>query len=318
MEIHEIVDNLAKYKLTDIMINEPLKNHTSIKIGGEAKLLVMPKTKKQVIDCINFFEKVGMKYFVLGNGTNVLCSDNGFDGAVIKLSKNLNVCRKINNGVYADAGVSLFQLGRFCRENNLSGLEFSYGIPGSVGGAVCMNAGSHNDCIGNHVQFVWVLCDGKIKKLSQAEMCFEYRNSLIKKQNLIVLGVKFLLETKPKQQIEMLQNKHFQQKLSLQPYNELSFGSCFKRRGDVAISKIIDDMGLKGYKVGDVAISEKHAGFIINKGNGTCKDCLKLIQYVQKKIKKAHKFVPELEVVLVGDIKNDIIWWLSHTYKVQS
>jgi UDP-N-acetylmuramate dehydrogenase len=301
MTLHEVVDILSQLNIKDISIGEPLKNHTSIKIGGNAKLFVKISTKKQLKDCINFFNEIGYHYYILGNGTNTLASDDGFDGAVVSLGKTLTRHKFDEDGIFVEAGMGLFELNKLCRNAGLSGLEFSYGIPGSVGGAICMNAGSFGHNIGEFVQYVLVLKNGKLKKLTATEMDFSYRHSAVSSQNFIVVGAKFKLKKGEPKQIEKLQNEFFQKKLDMQPYSELSFGSVFKKKfGFEPISKIIDDLGLKGYSVGGAKISEKHAGFVVNSHNATCNDCINLIQYVKKQIYLKYGFEPELEVKLLG------------------
>ena len=308
MIVYEIVDTLSHMNIQECLVDEPLKNHTSIRIGGGAKLLVKPKTKKQVTACINFFVTNNIKFFVIGNGSNLLVSDDGYDGVVIKLGRNLCGYKISDNSIYADAGMSLFELNKICKLNGLSGLEFSYGIPGSVGGAICMNAGSFGHSIGEFLDYCLVLENGKLKKVKAKKFEFEYRHSIVKQKGWVVLGAKFNLIKKEPREVELLQNEYFQKKLATQPYSELSFGSVFKRKdGEVAISKIIDDLKLKGKSFGDAEISKKHAGFIINKGTATCKDCLKLIKYIQKKIQQHFGFCPELEVQLLGVKEDEII-----------
>lgn len=164
-----------------------------------------------------------------------------------------------------------------------------------------MNAGAFGKNIGEQVDYVKVLQNGNIKKYSAKKMEFAYRHSIVEENRLIVLGAKFLLKNSTLENVETLQNEFFHKKLDSQPYTELSFGSVFKRcNGTLAISKIIDELGLKGYSVGGASISDKHAGFIVNNGNATCQDCLLLIQYIQAKVKEAYGFVPELEVKLLG------------------
>ena len=178
----------------------------------------------------------------------------------------------------------MFELNKLCKQFCFGGLEFSYGIPASVGGAVVMNAGTQDNCIGNFVEFCLVLKENKLVKVEASELDFSYRHSIFQTNpNLIILGVKFKLSKAERNVIENLQQEIFQKKLSNQPYGELSFGSAFKRNADFPpVSKLIDQLGLKGKIIGGAKISEKHAGFIINYNQATCKDCLKLLQYIKE------------------------------------
>lgn len=302
--VANIVDTLYQLNIKEVLLNELLSKHTTIKIGGMANLFVKIKSARQLKDCIKFFNENNINYYVLGRGSNILAGDDGFNGAIISLSNSLNKYKILEDGIYAEAGVGLFELNRICRTFGFGGLEFSYGIPGSVGGAVCMNAGSFGYSIGDFVEYVRVIENNKFKKLKKEQMQFAYRKSIVQNKGIIVVGVKFKLEKKDKKEIENLQNIYFHKKLETQPYSELSFGSVFKRNNSFEpVSKLIDKLGLKGFSIGGASISEKHAGFIINKRNATCKDCLKLIQYIKQQIRAKYNFEPELEVELLG-VKN--------------
>lgn len=301
-----IIDTLSQNKI-EYIIDEPLNKHTSIKIGGKAKILVEVRTEKELIFLLKYFLITETKYHIIGNGTNTLASDNDFDGIVIctkklkryKISKNKQG-DKYN--IYVQAGMGMFELNKLLRKLDLCGLEFSYGIPGSVGGAVCMNAGAFGQSIGDFVEYVRVFDGGRVRKMPKSEMQFAYRQSIVQKSNLIVLGVKLNLAKGESKEIEILQKQYFQKRLDSQPYDKLSFGSCFKRsEGHEPISKLIDDLGLKGFQIGGAQISTKHAGFIINVGSATCQDVRLLIKYIQDKIFERYGFIPEPEVKFLGE-----------------
>lgn len=300
MNVHDIVDTLYQLKITDVKLAEPLKNHSSIKIGGNAKIYVKVHTQKQLKNCLLFLCATKSQYYILGKGTNTLFADGGFNGVVVDVSglKNFKVCA---DGIYAHAGLSLFELNKACRSFGFAGLEFSFGIPGSVGGAVCMNAGAYGKAIGDFVDYCFVIKNGKLKKVKGSNLNFSYRHSEVQSQNLTVVGVKFKLPKGDKKQIEILQNEYFQKRLQSQPYSEPSLGSVFKRHNGQPVSKIIDNLGLKGFCVGDACVSEKHAGFIVNKGAATCQDVLKLVKYIQNKVKKNYGYKPELEIKVLGE-----------------
>lgn len=299
-----IIDTLSQNKI-QYNINELLSAHTSIKIGGNAKIFINIKTEKELIFAVNLLSQNKAKFHILGNGTNTIASDAGFDGAVIctKKLKRYKVSIKNNYGsIYVQSGMGLFEFNKLLRRFGLEGLEFSFGIPGTVGGAVCMNAGAYNQNIGDFVEYVKVLFNGQVKKISKCDMQFAYRQSIVQKNDIQVLGAKFNLKIGNTKQIENLQNSYFQKRLESQPYSDLSFGSVFKRNLNFEpISKLIDDLGLKGYRIGDAEISKKHAGFIVNVGSATCQDCLLLIKYIQQKIYKHYGFVPEPEVKFLGE-----------------
>lgn len=302
MDIHEIVDILSQLKIDNVKLNEPLKKHSSIKIGGNAQIFVDIKSQKQLKDCVSFLNSINYKFVVLGNGTNTLFGDNGYSGAVLCLGKNLKDFKIYEDGIYAQAGLGLFEFNKICRQNGFGGLEFSYGIPGSIGGAICMNAGAYGKCLGDFVDYVLVIKNGRLKKIKAKDMHFAHRQSAVQTDGLIVVGAKFKLSKQEPKNIENLQNEYFQKRLQNQPYADPSLGSVFKRHnGNLPVSKIIDDLGLKGYSVGGACVSEKHAGFIINKDSATCQDVLKLIKYIQKKVKSSYGFVPELEIKILGD-----------------
>lgn len=280
------------------LANETLSQHTSIKIGGKCKVFVLPKNYAELRQCVKCAQKNGVKFCVLGNGTNTLFGDGYFDGVVI-CTKDMNAYKVFIDGIFAMSGLGLFELCDICKKNALAGLEFCKGIPGSVGGAMQTNAGAFGGCVGDFVDYVQVYDTQKDKfeKLNRQQLGFAYRTSLLENSNKIVCGVKFALHKGDAHQIEKLQNEFFQKKLASQPYDELSLGSTFKRNPNFPpVSKIIDELGLKGFCIGGASVSQKHAGFVINKSKATCKDYLLLIKYIQDKIFKAYGFVPELEI----------------------
>ena len=289
-----IIDILSQLNLK-YKTNEPLSKHTSVRVGGNTNFFAEVKTKKQFIELLERLNKFEIKYQILGNGTNVLASDNGFDGVVI-CTKKMKRYKVSKNSVYVQAGMGLFEFGKLLKKYGLAGLEFLFGIPGSVGGAIVMNAGAFEKNIGDYVDYVLAFVDGKIKKIKQKDMCFSYRNSLAQQKEMVIVGAKFNLKFGSSEDIENLQNKYFQTKLAYQPYDKLSFGSAFKRVDGKAVSKMIDELGLKGFRIGGAEISKKHAGFIINIGDATCQDYLKMIKYIQQKIFDEYGVVVEPEV----------------------
>ena len=267
------------FKNIEFYENEDMKKHTTFKIGGRSKFFVIPKNVKELKTCLSVCKKNNLKFFILGNGSNVLVDDNGYNGAIICLKKLNNISIKQYKSfsyVIAEAGASLFMLNKFLASNSLSGLEWSYGIPGSIGGATKMNAGAFGYSIGDFVCELTYLKDNKIMKTSKIN--FEYRKGFEKG---IVLSIKLKLKNSNMHETQEKMNDFFATKKSLQPYEFPSAGSTFKRHKDFVPSKLIDEFGLKGLRFGDAMISPKHAGFIVNLGNAKCSDVLKLMELVK-------------------------------------
>lgn len=295
--------------------NEDLSKHNSIKIGGKCDFFVLPDGIKKLIKVIQFAKKHNIQYYIVGNGTNTLFDDNDFAGLVI-CTKNLKNYEINGKKIFAECGLGLFELGKICAKNGLSGIEFCYGIPGSIGGAIKTNAGAFQKSIGDFVEFVKIYHNGQIVDISQNDMQFGYRTSVVENSDMIVLGVQLNLNKGEALQIEKLQKEFFEKKLASQPYDKLSLGSVFKRNSKYEpVSKLIDDLGLKGFQIGGAQVSTKHAGFLINNGNSTCKDFVLLIQYIQQKIFESFGFVPQLEIKFAGD-KNASFWGLSHSHNL--
>ncbi|AKN32864.1 UDP-N-acetylenolpyruvoylglucosamine reductase [Clostridium carboxidivorans P7] len=294
--------NLAKIlDPRDIEIDEPMKNHTSFKVGGPVDILVTPENFKQVVDVIGFCKEEKIPYYIVGNGSNLLVKDGGIRGVVIKLCK-LDAVRVEGDRIIAESGVTLKELSDTAMENCLTGFEFACGIPGSIGGAAAMNAGAYNGEIVNVIESAKIIDkDGNIKELDKEALELGYRRSSILKYGYTVLEVTLKLDkgdcSKIKDRIDDLNRRRSEK----QPLEYASAGSTFKRPEGYFAAKLIEDSGLKGVSVGDAEVSKKHSGFIINKGNATAKDILDLISIVQEKVKE--KFDVELltEVRILGE-----------------
>jgi UDP-N-acetylmuramate dehydrogenase len=285
----------------DIKIDEPMKNHTSFRVGGPVDILVTPENSQQVIEVIKLCKADNMPCYIIGNGSNLLIRDAGIRGVVIKLCK-LNEIRVDGDRITTDSGAELKSVSNIALEHSLAGFEFACGIPGSVGGAVAMNAGAYNGEISHVIESAKVIDnEGNIRILNKEELELGYRMSSILKYGYTVLDVTFKLEKgeheKIKSRIEDL-NKRRSDK---QPLEYASAGSTFKRPDGYFAAKLIEDTGLKGFSVGEAEVSQKHSGFIINKGNATAKDVLDLIGIVQDRVKE--KFNVELctEVRIIGE-----------------
>lgn len=264
-----------------VLKNKSLKNYTSFKIGGKAKYIVEPSSFTELIELINYLNKQKIKHFVLGNGTNVLASDNGFNGVIIS-TKGLNTIRMFSDVVQVFAGANLNTVCKFYLDNNMGGFESAFGIPGTVGGAVKMNASAYDFETSKMVLGVFALTNGKVEYYNNLQCEFSYRNSVFK--NSVILMVEFKKGNTGCDKCKM--NYVMQTRKSLQPLNLPSAGSVFKREQGVAVSKIIDELGLKGLTVGGAKVSEKHAGFIVNFNNATAKDVKELIKIIKAEVLK--------------------------------
>lgn len=281
----------------NLILNADLKDYCSFKIGGIAKIMLLPTNIKQAVKILKYLHNSKLEYVLLGNGTNVLISGN-LD--IVVCFKNLKTIKCNKNLIYAESGVSLFKLNEFACENSLTGFEKTYGIPASVGGGIVQNCGAYGASISDNLKEV-ILFNGKqIKKVKKENLNFNYRTSLFKKVNgLIVLGGVFKLEKGDKNAIEKTMKDILNLRKSKQPYEYPSAGSVFKRVEGLIISKVIDELNLKGYEVGGAKISEKHAGFIINNNNASFEDVINLINFVKNKIKIEKNIDLELEIVLL-------------------
>lgn len=286
-----------------VYYNESLKKHCSFAIGGKAKYFIIVNNIKTLNILLE--KNKNKKFFILGAGTNVLFDDKFYNGTIIKLGedfKKIKIKQRDSNNIIieAGAGVNLFTLNSFLRENGASGLEWSYGIPGSVGGATIMNAGSYNHEFGEYLYAVKILKNGKISWVKN--FTYSYRNSSFKNNGSIVLAVKLKLKQGSIDQIEKDQKLFFNKKKEAQPYEKNSAGSVFKRilysQETFYTAKIIDNLGLKGVKIGGAEISEKHAGFIVNNGNAKAKHVRKLIKLIKRKVKNETGKTLEEEIII--------------------
>lgn len=298
------MDSIYK-KLTTIIeeskikTNEDMSKHTSFKAGGKAKFYIKAKTVEDVINTVKISKENNIPIVVLGNGSNILFKDEEFNGVVLKIE--LDTLKIEENIITAEAGVKNAILGRKALDNNLQGFEFAAGIPGTIGGAIRMNAGAYGGEIKDIVQDVEYLDyeDLKIKKITNKECNFEYRHSVFCKNKNIILSATFKLENGIKEEIANRMNEFAKSRKEKQPLEYPSAGSTFKRGTDFITAKLIDECGLKGYQIGGAQVSEKHAGFIINKENATAKDIIDLVEYVKKTVKEKTGKSIDLEVEII-------------------
>ena len=299
-----MLDKMAAEYLPDLKLvcDEPMSRHTSFRIGGPAARMAFPVNAEQTVLLQALAEACGIRPMVIGNGTNLLVSDEGIDGLVIDTS-GMNGIRAEEDGVtlYADAGVSLARLADFACKQGLTGLEFAHGIPGTLGGAVCMNAGAYGGEMKQVIDSV-VLLDPEegIRILSCEEMEFGYRHSLLDDHpEYIVLSASVKLEQGDPDAIRETMRELMGKRKASQPLEWPSAGSTFKRPEGYFAAALIDQCSLKGFAVGGAQVSEKHAGFVINQGGATCADVLELIRQVQQRVleEKGVRLEPEVKII---------------------
>lgn len=283
-----------------ILKNEPMSKHTTFKIGGPADLFIKVKTVEELKYVIEKVKDNNKDYYVIGNGSNLLVKDNGIRGIVIKLEFNeINV---IDNKINVGAGALLSQVSLIAKENKLSGLEFAYGIPGTVGGAIYMNAGAYGGEMKDIVESVTYLNENlEVKNLSNDELNFRYRESIFEANKGIILSTVLELQKDDEKNIEEKMQNNLNSRKQNQPLEYPNAGSTFKRGKDFITAKLIEDAGLKGKKIGGAKVSVKHSGFVVNTGNATAKDVLELIEYIRTEVKRKFNKEIELEIKVLGD-----------------
>ena len=284
-----------------VLTEEPMSRHTSFQIGGPADLFVQPATGEEVREAIRLAKKVQVPFFVVGNGSNLLVSDDGFRGMILQIGRNLQEITVEGNEIHAEAGALLSRVARTALEHGLTGMEFAAGIPGSLGGAVAMNAGAYGGEMKDILTEVEVLTpEGERKVLTLDELELAYRHSCIFEKNYIVLSAHLHLGEGDKDAIRNRMDELARARREKQPLEFPSAGSTFKRPEGYFAGKLIQDAGLKGYTVGGAQVSEKHSGFVVNCGGATAEEVLFLIRQVQKKVKAQLGVTMEPEVRMVG------------------
>ncbi|MDZ5000321.1 UDP-N-acetylmuramate dehydrogenase, partial [Clostridium perfringens] len=273
------------------------------RVGGPADILLIPESKDQVIKTIENCREKNIPFYVVGNGSNLLVKDGGLKGVVIKLNEVKNI-KIVGDIVEAECGAMLKDVSNTALKSSLTGFEFACGIPGTVGGAVFMNAGAYNGEIVHVIESAEVIDDkGNIITLSKDDLELGYRSSIVMKKNYIVLSARFKLQNGDEDQIKNAVNDLTNKRESKQPLEYPSAGSTFKRPEGYFAGKLIQDAGLKGYSIGGAAVSEKHSGFVINKNGATAKDILDLISYIQDEVKRQFNVELHPEVRIIGEDK---------------
>jgi len=289
------------YNKENVFIDEEMKNHVHFRVGGPADILLIPESKEEVIRTIKICRENNIPFYVVGNGSNLLVKDGGIKGVVMKLNKLKNI-KTYDNFVEAECGAMLKDVSNAALKESLTGLEFSCGIPGTIGGAVFMNAGAYNGEISQVIESAEIIDnDNNIRTLTKDELELGYRTSAIMKKNYIVLSAKFKLEKGSLDSIKDVVEDLTKKREAKQPLEYPSAGSTFKRPEGYFAGKLIQDAGLKGYKIGGAAVSEKHSGFVINKSNATATDILNLIKHIQSEVKTQFGVDLHTEVRIIGE-----------------
>ncbi len=282
-------------------LNESLAAHTGFKTGGPADCMAWPQNREQLLQTVQRLRAEQIPFFLLGNGSNVLALDEGYRGCVVKTEKALTELHFEDDGlVYCEAGIQLSVLCKACQKNGLTGLEFAFGIPGTVGGALFMNAGAYDGEMKDVVVSVEVLdIHGNLRTLSAADMQFSYRSSAAQSEQLVILSGRFQLCAGSASEILARMNELMQRRKDKQPLDKPSCGSTFKRPAGSYASKLIDECGLRGFRYGGAQVSEKHCGFVVNAGGAASADILALVEQVKTIVKDKTGYDLECEIRLL-------------------
>lgn len=281
---------------------EPMSSHTTFRIGGPADYFAEPDTAEALAGLIKLCRKEQVPYMIVGNGSNLLVGDQGYRGVIISLGKSWSAIRTEGTRMYAGAGTMLSAAARRALQESLTGLEFAAGIPGTIGGAVFMNAGAYGSDMSAVLTSVTVLtAEGVVETVPAEELELGYRTSCVEKRGYIVLQAEMELQAGEEEAIRLRMEDLAQQRRSKQPLEFPSAGSTFKRPEGYFAGKLIQDAGLRGYQVGGAQVSEKHCGFVINRGKATANDVMQLCRDVQEKVKEEFGVTMEMEVRTIGE-----------------
>lgn len=286
----------------NVLRKEPMSRHTTFRVGGEAEYFAKIQDKSQLTSILNYLRKTEQPYFVLGNGSNILVSDKGYEGVILDLSAGLKSIEIKDKRVTAQAGALLSTVAVKAYEAGLTGFEFAAGIPGTIGGAIVMNAGAYDGEMKQVVETVTVVDEhGETMILDNETMEFGYRNSIIKNRPFIVTEAVLLLKEGEKEQIKERMEELNQKRREKQPLNYASAGSTFKRPEGHFAGKLIMDAGLRGFRIGGARVSEKHCGFVINEGNATATDVADVIDEVTERVRDKFGVTLETEIIKLGE-----------------
>lgn len=285
-----------------IKYNEPMKKHTTMKVGGLCDCMVEPSSIEEIQKVLEYVKENNIKYYIIGNGSNLLVKDEGVHALIIKIANKFSGFEVNGEYIKAYSGCSVPKLSQIAKENSLSGLEFACGIPGSVGGGIRMNAGAYGSEMVNVVEKVGFLDEnGNLKEIDGKDAHFTYRHSMfVDNPQYVVVYAIYKLQKGNKDEISKIMEENMNSRKQKQPIEYPNFGSVFKRPEGYFVGKLVDDCGLKGYKIGEAQVSTKHSGFMINAGDATCKDVLDLIEYVKEKVYEKFNVKLQEEVVILG------------------
>lgn len=285
-----------------LLFHEPMSKYTTFRVGGEAECMVIVQEEEELVKLIPYLNQIEQEYFILGNGSNLLVGDKGYRGVIVKMGGAMEEVCVEGSLMTAKAGALLSKAASAARMNGLSGMEFAAGIPGSIGGAIVMNAGAYGGEMKQIVESVRVMDrNGQIMTLDNDTMEFGYRTSIIKNRPFIVLEVSFRLTAGDREQIGARMEELACLRKSKQPLEYPSAGSTFKRPEGYYAGKLIMDAGLRGYRIGGAQVSNKHCGFVINTGNAAAADIREVIEEVQEKVKEKFHVTLEPEIIFLGD-----------------
>lgn len=303
MNLEQLIDNLNISK-EKIKYNEPMAKHTSFKIGGPAQCFINAESVEEIKQICKVASKNDINLTIIGNGSNLLVTDNGINGIVVKVNIKKFELEFSNDDVslIVGAGNKLGEIAQKLLRNEITGFEFAAGIPGTIGGAVRMNAGAYGKEMKDIVETVkYMDYDGNIYEKSNKDLEFEYRKSMFAKNKFIILEAKLKLQKENAQYIKDKMLEFEQSRKQKQPLEFPSAGSTFKRGTDFITAKLIDDAGLKGYRVGGAMVSTKHAGFVVNENNATAQDVLNLVKHIKQEVYKKFNKKIELEIQVIGE-----------------
>ncbi len=285
-----------------MLFDEPMSRHTTFRVGGAAECMVLIEREEELLKLVPYLNQIEQDYFILGNGSNLLVGDKGYRGIVIKLGEGMNRITVEGDHIYVQAGALLSKTAAVARDAELSGMEFAAGIPGSIGGGVVMNAGAYDGEMKQITESVKVMDqEGRILVLDNDTMEFGYRTSIIKNRPFIVLEVVLRMQAGRKDEIQAKMDELMAKRQSKQPLNYPSAGSTFKRPEGYFAGKLIMDAGMRGYRIGDAQVSDKHCGFVVNIGNASAADVKEVIEEVQERVKERFHVNLEPEVIFLGE-----------------
>ena len=280
--------------------NAPLSRYTTMRVGGPADVMLSPSTENEIAAALHIIRRQGLPFLIIGNGSNLLFSDEGFRGVILRLGKNFSRITCQDGLVYAQSGALLSAVAKAAADHSLRGLEFASGIPGSVGGGVYMNAGAYGGEIAQVLESAQVLMDGEVQTWLCDHFDFSYRHSALMAEGGVVLSARFRLSAGDPAEIQALMNDLNSRRKQKQPLQYPSCGSFFKRPAGHYAGALIEAAGLKGYAVGDAQVSEMHAGFIVNRGHATAQQIYSLMRHVQRTVLADSGVALEPEVRLIG------------------